>query len=57
MTKFLNVEDKPLKTKSRSTHCTRCGKPIKAYVVFRDGWTFCDMWCEDMFFKAEGDQK
>ena len=54
---FTKVEDNPPKTITRSTHCTRCGKPARAYTVFRDGWTFCDMSCEDMFFKAEGDQK
>lgn len=54
---YQKVEDNPPKTKDRALVCTRCYSTIRDYALIKNGWTFCDLWCQDLFFKAESEQK
>lgn len=48
---FNKLEDNPPKTKVRAEFCTRCGKKvIPMYGRFLNGYTFCDVWCDSIFF-------
>lgn len=50
MKRFIEYDDDPPKTSKRTDSCTRCGKGIDEHSVFLNGWTFCTIWCQHIFF-------